>query len=312
MKNYLKNLFTFAFLFFNMQMFGQVYTGGHTWIDHELGLIQHPIGWDEVWGGFPCDYCGGGNNPNASGVIRTIMTYNLHKDVDTTYAANGKLIKSTGADVVAIQEINRFAWLTNFQDLKNNAEMNGKFLRTMHMVVGRYGIAILYKSSLGSPSIVKKRVDTSSSDTDGTRGYIIAQFSNFTVVSTHLATGSGGDKEMMIDAILNESKVKNGDKPVFIAGDMNFAPTNSALRTLFSNKFFYLLNNEAKDPADNSKYLDATRPSGEMIDLIFANRAWKYRLIGRGIPAGAHVPNSFSYSDHLPYFVKVKLLGYFP
>jgi endonuclease/exonuclease/phosphatase family metal-dependent hydrolase len=101
----------------------------------------------------------------------------------------------------------------------------------------------------------------------------------------------------MTNSILNEDIVKNYRKPVYIAGDMNAEPEDDAI-TDFTNEDFEVLN-------DTENPYHCTSTDGRYIDLILEwNKNPNHKTIDKGIPAGAD--RTFTISDHLPYYVKVK------
>ena len=103
----------------------------------------------------------------------------------------------------------------------------------------------------------------------------------------------------MTNKILSESIVINcinSNKPIYIAGDMNEQPGETSIN-LFENDGFVVLNNTS-----NSEH--STIENGKHIDLILECNLNQYReLIWRGIPDSSD--DSYTISDHLPYFVKL-------
>ena len=243
----------------------------------------------------------------------TIMTYNIYRQ---DYHENGKLIKSSGADVVAVQEILRIPFLGNFTRLKEKAGMDGKYLKIKGLGQNTsFGIALLWNTSaVGSPiRTVAETVNTSSDDPDGKRGYIIAEFHDFIFVSTHLSGDTIRDKAKIIKEFLKEDIIKNSNKPVFIGGDFNFQPNDDILGPFLNTVGFEVLNNlEGSRGFDNKGnyrwiYTDLTTDDSQrMIDLICGEKnSSKYEVLSKCIPDAANPP--FKYSDHRPYMVKVKL-----
>lgn len=255
-----------------------------------------------------------------------IMTYNIHKQ---DYYENGKVIKTSGADVVAVQEISRYPLSGNFNRLKEQAGMEGEFVRTMHMVVGRYGIALLWKSSLGTPNVTYKRIESSSADTDSHRAYIVAEFTDFCLVSTHYSLAPS-DQIEMTNSILKHSVVKacqSAGKPVYIAGDLNpkdkdSYPSSVTPIDLFASSGFEVLNYTDRI-ANHGYYIrhHATSEEGGLLDLILGhNQNPNHEIFWRGVPEclwASDLPNGYTggeykdwrfvISDHLPYLIKVKL-----
>jgi len=238
----------------------------------------------------------------------SVITYNIKKG---HYSGNGNVIHESGADVAAVQEI-RFGF-NNFKNLKNSAKMEGVGCATIGSTTVGYGIALLWKSWLGTPTICKDTVHVT--DSDEIRGYIIAEWSDFAVISTHLSTNENSRKKMA-NKILAESIVQNcisTGKPIYFAGDANEEPhTTTGAVNIFNNAGFDVLNNPARNYQYNHNgvwgywYDDATTAKGKMIDLIMEyNTNSNKELLERGIPSCA----DFNYvlSDHLPYLVKVKI-----
>lgn len=226
----------------------------------------------------------------------TLMTYNIKKQ---SYSENGGVIKLSGADVVAVQEI--IFGTNNFTTLKNAAEMEGEGCATYLTTLAGYGIALLWKASFGAPINYKaKKIKSSSADADRHRAYIIAEFSDFCIVSTHYSLVQS-DRNTMTNTILSENIIvncKNSGKPIYIAGDFNEEPNGEAIGIFINNGNFEVLNNIIPS--------HATRPSGTHIDLILEdNNNLNHKIIDRGIPAAADT--TYTLSDHLPYVVKVKL-----
>ena len=305
MKKYLKILTISSLLLFEMQIFGQ----GIESVDDSDCYTCMRLNNQE--------YC------TCNQTIVTIMTYNIFK---RQYANNGNIIFKTNPDVCAVQEIiSEF----NFNILKKNAKMEGKFLSTKYKQwTWRYGIGLLWKSStVGDPiNIVTGKVSNMDCDFDGSRGYIIAEFKDFIVVSTHYPTSgcenyrdNDAEKFKLTNKLLRESIIQNTDKPVFIAGDINFSPHSKNLMKPFADAGFEILNdttrtydsNKAPDYVATSKrsapwYMHATKKSGSMIDFILGNqKSSTYRIIHRRIPLDAD--KTFKKSDHLPYEVRVAI-----
>ena len=315
MNKYLKILSIFALLFGSMKVHGQ-----GSWVPNPYEVywftdMVHSLTWLEQnsWWFTPCDGggsggpggpsgpCGPVNPSNPSSVTNlTIMTYNIAKN---KYFRNGRVIARSGADVCAVQEI--VTLFGGYSRLKDRADMNGSFLYTLPEAF--YGIAILWKPSLGKPTINTRIVTTPHGTHDRQRGFIIAEWSNFIVVSTHFPTGSDADKNKMKSEILNHNKIKCRKKPAFIAGDLNMWPgSNILLQFTYSTYGFVILNDTSRDPDDNSKFLHPTHSSGAILDYVLGCKKYptKYNVIDKGIP---DVPElDFSLSDHLPYFVKLE------
>jgi len=125
MKKYLKILCIFAFLCFNMQMFGQgIYHNGN-WYNcftiHFEGLM-HPIDMECPGGWVPGGGSGPGTGTGSNNEFHlNIMTYNLNQKLRKPK----EIIKDSGAEVVAIQEMLSG---TKYGRLKRKTDMDGTFL----------------------------------------------------------------------------------------------------------------------------------------------------------------------------------------
>lgn len=239
----------------------------------------------------------------------TIMTYNVQKK---RYRSHAEIIKSSGADVVAIQEI---GGRRKFNILRNETGFGGKMCATKNIFnLYKYGIALLWnEAKLGKPiAITNHKINTPNDCTDNKRAYMIAEFNDFYIIATHLSTNTDDNKKM-VTAILNEDIVKNYQKPVYIAGDLNPRPKDGKPRqsdgyettTALQTKGFEILSNT--DRNDSEYYTKhVTRLNGSQPDLILGyNTNPNSEIIRRNVPEGSD--RTFTISDHLPYCVEVKL-----
>jgi Uncharacterized protein conserved in bacteria len=221
----------------------------------------------------------------------SIMTYNLWQN-HGDYSEHARVITNSGADVVALQELKG----SKFKKLKKETGLQGV----------KYGLNIynglLWKPSLGKPK-VKHNLVMCWKEKDKFRAYSIAEFNDFVIVFTHYSLSSDG-RIKITEKILKEDIVKNYQKPVYVAGDINESPHNGKAIALFRDAGFEVLNDTTR--YDNGRYHHNTRYRGEMIDLILEKNTNPSReIINRGIPADADT--TYTISDHLPYVVRVKL-----
>ncbi len=237
------------------------------------------------------------------------MTYNVQKK---RYRSHAKIIKSSGADVVAIQEV---GGRRKFNTLRNETGFKGRMCATVNILnFYKYGIALLWnEAKLGKPiAVTNHKIKTPNDRTDNNRAYIIAEFNDFCIIATHLSTNTDDNKKI-VTAILDEDIVKNYQKPVYIAGDLNPRPKDGnprqsdgyeTIKTLQANEFEMLSNTDRNDPEYYTNH--ATRPNGSQPDLILGyNTNPNSEIIWRGVPDGSD--RTFTISDHLPYCVKVKI-----
>ncbi len=238
----------------------------------------------------------------------SFMTYNL-KGRSNHYVKHAQLVKNSKADVVAIQELRGDR---KYKILKEESGYSAKWVRT----IADYGIAMMWNpESVGEPLWIWSRlVSTYDKWSEICRAFIVAEFWDFCFVSTHLSLEKSGRKRMA-ELILDNKIVKdckNKGKPVYIAGDMNekLGSDDSKAIPKFREKGFEILNNTEKVP-DTEKYVDSTQKGGNMIDLILEYNTNPYhKTINRGVPMNKEEREQFfedKISDHLPYFVKVKI-----
>ncbi|MDX9747008.1 MAG: endonuclease/exonuclease/phosphatase family protein [Paludibacter sp.] len=230
----------------------------------------------------------------------TFMTYNLLTNSGLNFQSSrivrhAQLIASTGADVVAVQEV---VGSTNFNTLKSNSGLAGSWF---DIAGNGYGIGILWNPALGTPTLTNVKVNPTSGSTDKeSRAYIIAEFPHFYFISTHYSLNAV-DRDSMTARIIRFAK--QAGKTVFVAGDFNAQPTYRAMVT-FKNNQFVILN----DPAENT--YPSTAPTS-LIDMILGYRQNStdapYTVISRGIPVPPAGVVLKDISDHLPYVVRINL-----
>jgi len=233
----------------------------------------------------------------------TFMTYNLLTNTGLNLQSSrisklAQIISASGADIVAVQEV---CGNSNFNNLKSQTGMEGAWYDIGNYPLYGYGIGILWKSSLGTPTITNYKVlhKEGSNDSED-RAFMVAEFNNFCFISTHFALDAI-DRDTMTARIIRV--VNTLGKTVFVGGDFNAAPNYRCMLT-FQENGFEILNdlNHLTYPSDNPTSL---------IDMILGFRKnpsdVRYTIIDRGIstpPSGISFPDA---SDHLPYYVKVEL-----
>jgi endonuclease/exonuclease/phosphatase family metal-dependent hydrolase len=230
----------------------------------------------------------------------TFLSYNLLTNSGLNFqslriARHAQLISSTGADVVAVQEV---VGATNFNTLKNNSGLSGSWF---DIAGNGYGIGILWNPALGNPTLTNLKVNPTPGSTDKeSRACIIAEFPRFYFISTHFSLNAI-DRDTMTARIIRFAR--QAGKTVFVAGDFNAQPTYRAMVT-FKNNQFVILNNLT----DNT--YPASAPTS-VIDMILGYRQNStdapYTVVSRGIPVPPAGVVLKDISDHLPYLVTVNL-----
>jgi endonuclease/exonuclease/phosphatase family metal-dependent hydrolase len=160
-----------------------------------------------------------------------------------------------------------------------------------------YGIAMLWKPSLGNPKIttrILKRLTNSSDPED--RAYLIAEFSNFCFIATHYSLDQN-DRNRMTDEIIAYAKAIG--KPVYLGGDLNEWPHHEAIQK-FKNNGFVILNDGTFTYPSSNPY--------KVLDMIlgYKNSSTAHSFLSRGIPLFPRVDLRGS-SDHLPYSITIEL-----
>ncbi|WP_227014067.1 endonuclease/exonuclease/phosphatase family protein [Paenibacillus psychroresistens] len=208
------------------------------------------------------------------------MTFNIHHgkglDGKTDLGRILKEILKSEADIVALQEVDRFQPRSYFRDqvtiLAKGAGMFSCYSPSLNFGFSQYGNAILSKWPIASKTIFNM---------DGgleRRSILIANIklsgaqspneleSSFTIVNTHLGVLAQEYKWQM--PILCE-KINELSMPTIVLGDFNMEPSNATMKII--------------DPKWHRIRLprpQATMQNGKQIDHIFTNkgcrdsRAW--------------------------------------
>ncbi|MCM1042579.1 MAG: lamin tail domain-containing protein [Bacteroides sp.] len=234
-----------------------------------------------------------------------MLTYNL-KGGKSLYTTHADYIKKSKADVVSVQEVRLKA---KFKNLKKACGMEGDMKPTLYFwaednddlkpIAVKYGIGMLWNPDVVGNPIEKsyKLLETPNDKYkyDKKRAYMVAEFKDFCFVATHYSTNPT-HREEMSNSILSNSlvhKCNASGKPIYIAGDMNARENDPPIK-MFTNKGYVVLN-------ENSE---------SSIDLILEYNTNPYhKKIECGIPVPENERDDFlkDVSDHLPYFVKVKV-----
>lgn len=228
------------------------------------------------------------------------MTYNIENSKGLNFQSlriskHAQVIASCGADVVAIQEV---AGNSNFNNLKSKSGLSGSW----YDIAGNgYGIGILWKASLGTPTITNVKINPAPGSSDAeSRAYIIAEFEDFYFISTHYSLNAD-DRDTMTESIIDFADTAG--KTVFVGGDFNAQPAYRAMQTFQSNGFNILNDlNENTYPSSNPEAL---------IDMILGFRKTAedkpYTVVDKGVPTPPSGVVLKNISDHLPYCVTVEM-----
>ena len=169
-----------------------------------------------------------------------LASYNVHNcigmDNVRDYHRIANIIKQTGADVVALQELDsvtqRNGGVYALAELEKLTGLYGTFAAAIPYDGGSYGIGILSKEKPLSCEIVPMP------GREEKRTMLIAEFKEYVFCATHQSL-TPADQLASVEEIVKA--VKNIHKPIFLAGDMNSAPNEAPQQEL--DKHFVVLTN---------------------------------------------------------------------
>lgn len=160
-----------------------------------------------------------------------LASYNVHNcigmDNVRDYQRIANIIRQTGADVVALQELDsvtrRNGGVYALAELEKLTGLYGTFAAAIPYDGGSYGIGILSKEKPLSCQTVPMP------GREEKRTMLIAEFKDYVFCATHQSL-TPADQLASVEVIVKA--VKNIHKPVFLAGDMNSAPGDAPQQKL--------------------------------------------------------------------------------
>ena len=229
--------------------------------------------------------------PKTENTIR-VMSYNIQngKGMDNVvdYQRIADVITQTAPDVVALQELdsvtNRSKGVDVLTHLAALTAMYPVYGASIPYDGGKYGIGVLSKEK----PLSWKRIPLPGREE--ARSLLIVEFKDYIIGCTHFSLNSE-DRQASV-AIIDQA-VKDFNKPVFLAGDINATPDSPVLEAFREN--WIILSDTAKFtiPSDNPNrtidYLMGYTPKG------YTYSVWQTRVL-----------NTLA-SDHLPLFADVRL-----
>jgi endonuclease/exonuclease/phosphatase family metal-dependent hydrolase len=192
-----------------------------------------------------------------------LMTYNIRhgkgEDGKVNLERIADTIRDSGADVVALQEVDRFFPRSGMTDevahLAALLNMESAFSPSLDLIVGQYGNAVLSRYPIVSRDV---KFLSSPKERRSLLTVVVQVGKNrFTVHNTHLGL-SGEEREHQMGVIVKVLSESQG--PAVLVGDMNMRPGN-ALFSLLPQTF-----RRVALPAGS-----VTFHGGGEIDAIFAN-----------------------------------------
>ncbi|OQB29311.1 MAG: Endonuclease/Exonuclease/phosphatase family protein [Bacteroidetes bacterium ADurb.Bin174] len=240
--------------------------------------------------GFSCTYA------QQSDSTLTIMTYNLYRDLPSNTQNSripefAKVIVSCDPDVVSLQEVRG---ISNLFQLSLATGLKGR----RYNVLPFYGIGMLWHSRLGKPVITSYELKALRNSNDKeARAFMVAEFDTFYFIATHFSLDQQ-DRDRMVEAII--SFAQSVSKPVYLAGDLNITPEDAAIAKFKANHFILL-----NDPTHHT--FRSSNPDRQLdMILVHPNQSKAPTIIDRST---TEFPKDYleKLSDHLPYWVKVRV-----
>ena len=234
---------------------------------------------------------------NAQQKLR-VMTYNIEVGYEADMDTIGKYIKSAQPDIVALQEVDQWAYRSNNRskkgvnqvvELASYAGMFPVFAQTRNLEEGGYyGIGLLSKYPIKS----YKRILLPQNDTIyEPRVMMIVELDingkNFTVINTHL-TLHDGDRLLQGKFIAKQLRKIKGHK--VLCGDLNSYPTEPTV-TKYLGKYHDAL-------PENVNTFPALKPRAKM-DYIMLDPKENIQVVNQ------HVDAECGLSDHCPCYVDI-------
>ena len=230
--------------------------------------------------------------PQVENTVR-VMCYNIHngKGMDDVvdYQRIANVISGVSPDVVALQELDSVTNRSNGVDVLSRLAS----LTAMHSIYGasipydggKYGIGVLSKQK----PLSWKRIPLPGREE--ARSLLMVEFEDYVICCTHFSLNA--DDRLASVGII-EQAVKDFDKPVILAGDINATPETPVLEAFTQNWNVLTDARQRTFPSDKPNrtidYIFGYTPGG------FTYSVWHTRVLNEPVA-----------SDHLPLFADVRL-----
>ena len=223
----------------------------------------------------------------------TILSYNVRNcrglDNVVNYERVANVIRKTGADIVALQELDSATIRSNGVSVLNElAKLTGMvatYRASIDYQGGKYGIGILTRQK---PLKVE---GMSLPGREEQRSVVLVEMKNYVLACTHFSL-TQADRIKSVELI--DSLTKDLKKPVFLAGDLNATPASTEIKA-FSQNWEFL--------SDTTRLtIPANRPTS-CIDYIMARKqaGHTFKVLS------TVVENEPVASDHLPVWVRLRM-----
>ncbi|HEX9828797.1 MAG TPA: endonuclease/exonuclease/phosphatase family protein [Bacteroidota bacterium] len=250
--------------------------------------------------------------PDAS--ILRVLTFNIHHgegtDGEIDIKRIAKLIQDSGADIVALQEIDRWTERTKKIDIMNElvdlTEMTYAFGKTIDFQGGEYGNGVLTRFPILEERNVlytMTRPITQEGEQRGAMQLVLdIRGQEIVLMNTHLDHSDDDAERMASATVLLEMAQSNATRPILICGDINDIPdsrTVSIVTEYFSDSW------EISGAGEGFTY-PASQPV-KRIDYIFVSKPVSTTGVSLR-PTSARVLKSDA-SDHLPVLVEFEIIN---
>ena len=229
--------------------------------------------------------------PQTENTIR-VMSYNIHngKGMDDVldYQRIADVINSTAPDVVALQELdsvtNRSKGVDVLALLARYTAMYSVYGASIPYDGGKYGIAVLSKEK----PVSWKRIPLPGREE--ARSLLVVEFKDYILCNTHFSLNA---EDRLSSVGIIEQAVKDFDKPVILAGDINATPRTPVLDAFRQN--WTVL-------SDTARFTFPANNPNRAIDYImgYTNKGHTYSVWQTRVPPTLA-------SDHLPLFADIRL-----
>lgn len=222
-----------------------------------------------------------------------VMTYNIHRGInkDNKLDLDGivEAVKDSGADIIALQEVERFSVRTRFQDqigyIAEKLSMYHAFGKSISILNGQYGNAILSKYPIEEYEV--KELPSKGEQRTILRAGLNINGKKLPVYSTHLGLKQS-ERDLQLAEII---RIIGGEKDFILAGDFNTSVDKLGVIAGVYN--------------DCAEYDDGSKPTfendglSERIDYIFTSKSFEVKEYD--------VPVSEA-SDHYPVVTALKYI----
>ncbi len=240
-----------------------------------------------------------------------VLVYNIHAGKDAESRPNlegvADLIRSTQADIVLLQEVDRgtkrSGGVDQLQALMDRTEYSGAFGRTLDYDGGLYGIAALSRNGFGYEDTVPLPVLPVQARAGGShepRAALVTvaytRLGRLQALTTHLDAGKGDEYRQQEADRLRELLLirRAAGLPLMLGGDMNAMPDSAVIKKVLG---FGVRDAWAECGQGDGFTFPAVKPV-RRIDYLFLTeslRCTEARVIDTTL------------SDHRPLFVRVTM-----